>query len=105
MATAQTLFAEGYTVVLVDLSAEKVKAEADKLKPTNGNGNEAWGRATDISNSAAVKELFDEVKAKFGDLYAMTHCAGILGPVKPLHEQTYVEHRGVVGVAADTITL
>ncbi len=70
LACATALAAEGATVVLADLKADRLKAAAA------GIGGEAV--PTDVSDPAAVKALVDGVVARHGRVDVLVNNAGIL---------------------------
>jgi NAD(P)-dependent dehydrogenase (short-subunit alcohol dehydrogenase family) len=41
---------------------------------------------TDIRSTASVQALYDEVKSKYGNIYALVHCAGITTKIKPIDQ-------------------
>lgn len=73
----------GGTLVINDLSKEKVEKAAKKYK-------NAVGIVADISKSEEVERLFNEIKRKLGPLHGVINNAGI-GHRKPAHETTMEE--------------
>ena len=73
----------GGTLVINDLSKEKVEKAAKKYK-------NAIGIVADISKSEEVERLFNEIKKKLGPLHGVINNAGI-GHRKPAHETTMEE--------------
>jgi len=70
-ATARALVAEGARVVLVARSADKINALANEL------GDKAVAIPTDVGDAAAVKTLFDKIKADYGHVDLMFNNAGV----------------------------
>lgn len=89
LATAQTLFASGYSVALLDLAQPAIDAAIKTFAPSSA-GNKAWGKPCDVSDSASLEAYFAETSEKLGgDIYGLAHCAGILGQLGPVHEQAW----------------
>jgi NAD(P)-dependent dehydrogenase (short-subunit alcohol dehydrogenase family) len=86
LATAQVLFGAGYSIALVDLNASALESVASELNNSSGTKSQkAWPKVCDVGSSAALKELFEEAKKELGPIYGVAHCAGILGPMMPVH--------------------
>ncbi len=74
-ATARRLFAEGASVVVADINAagaQRVAAELD-------DPARAYAVALDVTDRAGVAAMLAEARARFGELHALAHCAGIRG--------------------------
>jgi NAD(P)-dependent dehydrogenase (short-subunit alcohol dehydrogenase family) len=77
-ATAQMLIEAGARVMLVDLNAEAVHAQANTL------GSSARASVADVTQEAAAKAAVDSAVAAFGQLHGLVNCAGIVGAEKIL---------------------
>jgi NAD(P)-dependent dehydrogenase (short-subunit alcohol dehydrogenase family) len=77
-ATAQMLIEAGARVMLVDLNAEAVHAQASTL------GSNARASVADVTQEAAAKAAVDSAVAAFGQLHGLVNCAGIVGAEKIL---------------------
>jgi 3-oxoacyl-[acyl-carrier protein] reductase len=73
-AISRRFAAEGATVVVNDLTADRAAAVADTLA-TNGKPAHAVG--ADVADSAAVNAMFEEVSERYGRLDVLVNNAGI----------------------------
>ena len=80
---AERLGRNGATVVMADLQRGKVEEEAGKLR---GQGLEAVPGYLDVSDSASVTALFDEVVEAHGRLDILVNNAGVGQQVTPVVE-------------------
>ena len=71
-ATAEMLVAAGAKVMLVDLNADAVAAQAQKL------GAQARSAVADISQEAAAEAAVQATVAAFGGLHGLVNCAGVV---------------------------
>lgn len=71
-ATAEMLVAAGAKVMLVDLNADAVAAQALKL------GSQAQSVVADISQEAAAEAAVKATVAAFGGLHGLVNCAGVV---------------------------
>ncbi|MFW0757846.1 SDR family NAD(P)-dependent oxidoreductase [Pseudomonas sp. H11T01] len=71
-ATAEMLVAAGAKVMLVDLNADAVAAQAQKL------GSQAQSVVADISQEAAAEAAVKATVAAFGGLHGLVNCAGVV---------------------------
>ncbi|WP_095108426.1 SDR family NAD(P)-dependent oxidoreductase [Pseudomonas sp. Irchel 3E20] len=71
-ATAQMLVKAGAKVMLVDLNAEAVAAQAEALGP------QAQSVVADISQEAAAQAAVEATVAAFGGLHGLVNCAGVV---------------------------
>jgi NAD(P)-dependent dehydrogenase (short-subunit alcohol dehydrogenase family) len=71
-ATAEMLVAAGAKVMLVDLNADAVAAQASKL------GEQARSVVADISQEAAAEAAVQATVAAFGGLHGLVNCAGVV---------------------------
>ena len=71
-ATAEMLVAAGAKVMLVDLNADAVAAQAAKL------GAQARSVVADISQEAAAEAAVQATVAAFGALHGLVNCAGVV---------------------------
>ena len=75
-ATAQMLVAAGAKVMLVDLNAEAVAAQAEKL------GAQARSVVADITQEAQAQAAVKAAVDAFGGLHGLVNCAGVAPAVK-----------------------
>jgi NAD(P)-dependent dehydrogenase (short-subunit alcohol dehydrogenase family) len=94
-ATAQTLLAEGYSVVLVGRRLEALEQTAAAAGPAAGR---ALAVAADVSDEGSVRGLFEKTKAAFGRLDLLFNNAGTGAPAVPLEELTVEQWRRVIDV-------
>ncbi|MFE0591312.1 3-oxoacyl-ACP reductase FabG [Micromonospora echinospora] len=73
-ATARRLAAEGATVAVVDLDAERAGAVADDIVATGGR---AVGLGCDVTDADAVAATTDRVVQTYGGLHVLVNNAGI----------------------------
>ncbi|MFC6338774.1 SDR family NAD(P)-dependent oxidoreductase [Pseudomonas sp. CCM 7891] len=71
-ATAEMLVAAGAKVMLVDLNADAVAAQASKL------GEQARSTVADICQEAAVEAAVQATVSAFGGLHGLVNCAGVV---------------------------
>ena len=71
-ATAEMLVAAGAKVMLVDMNADAVAAQAKKL------GANAQSVVADISQEAAAEAAVKAAVAAFGGLHGLVNCAGVV---------------------------
>jgi len=76
-ATAQRCAAEGARLALIDRDEAALKEMAQAL--------DALLLTVDVSDEEAVTDAVARVEQELGSLEAAVNCAGILGPVGPLH--------------------
>jgi NAD(P)-dependent dehydrogenase (short-subunit alcohol dehydrogenase family) len=75
---------EGARVGVADVDADRGEATAEAIR---AHGGEAIMITTDVSDSAQVRSLVEQVERRFGRVDVMTANAGIVGPVgTPLAE-------------------
>jgi meso-butanediol dehydrogenase / (S,S)-butanediol dehydrogenase / diacetyl reductase len=74
-AVVRGLFAEGASVVVVDVNAAAAKRVTDSL----GAERQAYSVALDVTDRARVDALMTEAAARFGRLDILVNCAGIRG--------------------------
>ncbi|MFI8335169.1 SDR family NAD(P)-dependent oxidoreductase [Pseudomonas taetrolens] len=71
-ATAEMLIKAGARVMLVDMNAEAVEAQAARL------GDHARSAVADISQAQAAQAAVDATVAAFGGVHGLVNCAGIV---------------------------
>ncbi|MCU1398044.1 MAG: short-chain dehydrogenase/reductase [Acidimicrobiales bacterium] len=81
LASAATLARAGAHVVLTDVQATQVEAQAAAL---TGEGLSCEGRALDVSRQADVNALVDDIVARHGRLDVMMNNAGVIDDTSPL---------------------
>ncbi|MGY2290988.1 SDR family NAD(P)-dependent oxidoreductase [Pseudomonas sp. SDO528_S397] len=80
-ATAQMLVAAGAKVMLVDLNADAVAAQAQRL------GERARSVVADISQEAAAEAAVQATVSAFGALHGLVNCAGVVRGERILGKQ------------------
>lgn len=93
-ATAKTLAADGYRVVLVDLDQDRLDRLADDIGPP------AIPAALDISEPKAVAEVCRNIRKKHGPVSVLVNNAGVLSNNK-LCESSDAEWRQILSVNLD----
>ncbi len=83
LATAKAFAAAGATVVLADKKAAEVAARAAELTAA---GHQALGLGCDVSQEEDVKNLLEQLVARFGRLDVAYNNAGLMQPEGPLAE-------------------
>jgi len=78
-ATARMLARAGARLMLVDLNAEALKAQASEL--------EAGYAVADITQADAAKAAVDMAMSSFGELHGLVNCAGVVAGEKILGKQ------------------
>ena len=92
-AAAIALARESYSVVLSGRRREPLEATALELKQTNSKTLVA---PADISDPAAVRELFAKIKEAFGRLDLLFNNAGGSGRAVPLEDLTYEQWKSII---------
>lgn len=87
-AVARLLAERGAQVAAVDLDAGRIAATAARLR---ADGLEVTGLAADVTSSAAVERLVDDVETRFGPVRHLVNAAGVLrlGPARALSDQDW----------------
>ena len=80
-ATAQMLVEAGASVMLVDINAQALDAQVEKL------GANARGTVADITQEAAALDAVQSAQSAFGQLNGLINCAGIVGAEKILGKE------------------
>ena len=70
-AIAETFVAEGARVIVIDISPEAVNAAVEKL------GTSATGYVGNVTDSAGIEAIFNEVASKFGSIDCLINNAGV----------------------------
>jgi NAD(P)-dependent dehydrogenase (short-subunit alcohol dehydrogenase family) len=91
-ACAELLAARGKSLALTGLNPEKLDRVASGVQASR-----LWARPADITQPAAVRELFDGAAAELGGIDAVIHCAGV-GLIRPLEEVAGPEFLQVMNV-------
>ncbi|WP_397453944.1 SDR family NAD(P)-dependent oxidoreductase [Pseudomonas sp. NA-150] len=77
-ATAQMLVAAGAKVMLVDINAEALAAQVERL------GSQARSAVADVTQEAAAQAAVNAAVDTFGGLHGLVNCAGVVGAEKIL---------------------
>lgn len=77
LATAELLAQLGVDVTMVDLNAERLNAEADRLA---GAGHSVRARAVDLTDRAQVQDLVDGVASESGGIDGLVNLAALYQP-------------------------
>lgn len=80
-ATAQMLIDAGASVMLVDVNADALAAQVQKL------GDKARASVSDITQESAVQAAVDAALSAFGQINGVINCAGIVGAEKILGKE------------------
>lgn len=80
-ATARMLVDAGASVMLVDVNAEALAAQVEKL------GGNARASVSDITQESAVQAAVDAARGAFGQINGVINCAGIVGAEKILGKE------------------
>jgi NAD(P)-dependent dehydrogenase (short-subunit alcohol dehydrogenase family) len=94
-ATALTLLRAGYSVVL---AGRRQEALAETRNLAGPHSDQAFVVPTDVTDPAAVDNLFARTKAEFGRLDLLFNNAGTGAPPVPLEELSYEQWQRVVSV-------
>jgi NAD(P)-dependent dehydrogenase (short-subunit alcohol dehydrogenase family) len=94
-AAAQALAAEGATVVLADLDAERGERAATEIRDKGGT---ALFVATDVSDDAQVAALVERTVREFGGLDLAFNNAGVEGAPAVTHECTMANWQRTLAV-------
>jgi NAD(P)-dependent dehydrogenase (short-subunit alcohol dehydrogenase family) len=87
-ATALMLAKEGAAVAVTDVKDSEAQDLMEEICSAGGTAH-YWH--LDVSKESEVKSVFDQVKAKFGNITVLVNNAGITGANKPTHELTEEE--------------
>ena len=93
-AVALALSGAGFAVAIAGRRA----AELEKTRAMAGNGATVLAVPADVSDPAAVANLFQRVKQEFGRLDLLFNNAGIGAPAVPMEDLTAEQWNAVVGV-------
>jgi NAD(P)-dependent dehydrogenase (short-subunit alcohol dehydrogenase family) len=74
---------EGASVVIADRSKDDAQ---DTVRGIVADGGVALTVQTDVSSPESVSSLFQTAVCQFGTIDILVNCAGIQGPIGPLHE-------------------
>jgi len=92
-AVAVSLAQNGYSVVLAGRRKETLEATALEVKQT---GSRALVVLADVTDPAAVRELFAKTKETFGRLDLLFNNAGVSGRAVPLEDLPYDRWKSIV---------
>jgi NAD(P)-dependent dehydrogenase (short-subunit alcohol dehydrogenase family) len=91
-AVANALSAQGWKLVLVGRKREALEATAKALK------TESLVAPADVGDPAQVKNVFTQIKDKFGRLDMLFNNAGMGTPAVPIEDLSFEQWQAVVGV-------
>jgi len=94
-AACRLLAAEGARVAVTDVKDKEGREVAEAIR---GSGGEADYWHLDVSREDQVKNVFIEVKERFGSIDILVNNAGISGANKPTHEITEEEWDRVMSI-------
>ena len=94
-ATALAFLHDGYRVAF---AGRRQAALDDAIKEAGANASQAIAVSTDVSNAAAVKNLFSKARDTFGRVDVIFNNAGINAPGVPLEELTVDQWKAVVDI-------
>jgi len=97
-ATARRLVADGYRVILTDVSGERLKALASEL------GGASYALAADLSDANAIEHLATEAERTVGPIDVLVNNAGILSNHKSA-DTSLDEWRKVLAINLDAAFL
>ena len=92
-AVTLALLREGYSVALAGRRQESL---AEVAREAGELGSRTLAVPTDVRDAESVRQLFGQIKEKFGRLDLLFNNAGIGAPSKPLEELTFEEWQAVV---------
>jgi NAD(P)-dependent dehydrogenase (short-subunit alcohol dehydrogenase family) len=101
-ATSLALITAGYHVVLAGRRADALQQTAELA---GALAEHALPVPTDATDPAAVKVLFDTVRAKFGRLDVLFNNAGTSAPAIPMDELTFEQWKAVVDINLTAVFL
>ena len=93
-AVAEKAAAEGMKIVIADIEEGPLKEAEGEL---TGQGTEAIGVVTDVSDAASVRELRDRALERFGAVHLVHNNAGI-GTGGPIWDFSEEDWRWIIGV-------
>jgi len=99
-ATCLRLAEEGAHVAVTDIEDDDGKAVCDSIAAQGGTA-EYWH--LDVTNPDAVREVFDAVAARFGQIDVVVNNAGIAGVNKPTHDIDPEDWRKVIEVNVNAL--
>lgn len=94
-ATALALLDEGYTVVLVARSQERLNTVAQ------GHSDRAHAIACDVTDPDAVDSLYAQIRERFGRLDVVFNNAGVSLPSTEIADISFKDWRNVLSVNLD----
>jgi NAD(P)-dependent dehydrogenase (short-subunit alcohol dehydrogenase family) len=94
-ATALALLREGYSVVLAGRRSEALQQTVNEA---GSDRTRALAIATDVSDPASVRALFEETRRTFNRLDLLFNNAGVGAPPVPLEELSLEQWRRVVDI-------
>jgi NAD(P)-dependent dehydrogenase (short-subunit alcohol dehydrogenase family) len=95
---ALALFRAGYAVVLVGRRRDALEQTLEMANAAANSTAVGWAAPVDVTDSSAVRKLFDDTISRFGRLDLLFNNAGMGAPNVPLDELTDDQWRRVVDV-------
>lgn len=94
-AIALALLGAGYAVAL---AGRRLEALQETVALAGADGARAMAVSADISDPAAVRDLFSQIRARFGRLDLLFNNAGVFAPQVSLEELTFEQWQGAVAI-------
>jgi len=94
-AVAERIGRAGASVALLDVSGETVRNAAERLKSI---AVVATPYVCDVADEQLVRDTFEEIIARHGQIDILVNNAGVGGRFAPIHEQTLEEWQRVMAV-------